>query len=99
MSKVDEIIDGVREGRYRMINSKVDPMQRLRISPELPKGEWIPLKKYHPNTIRAAQRRMKYRFDVATMTGIYSVEEASVPGKSSEDASVKLLRDVFNGVF
>ena len=74
MSKVDEIINGVREGRYRMINSKVDPLQRLRISPELPKGEWIPLKKYHPNTIRAAQHRMKYRFDEGKLTGFYYAE-------------------------
>lgn len=87
-----EIINGVREGRYRMVNSKVAPLQRLRISPELPKGEWIPLKKYHPNTIRAAQRRMKYRFDEATFQGIYTVEEASVPG-------IKALSDMLMPAF
>lgn len=75
MSKIDEIIEGIRTGKYRMINSKIDPLQWLRISPELPKGEWIPLKKYHPNTIRAAQRRMTYRFNNATLIGYYEIEE------------------------
>ena len=68
---ITEILDGIRDGRYRMINSKVDPLQRLRTSVELPKGEWIPLKKYHPNTIRAAQRRMTDQINADTMTGHY----------------------------
>lgn len=72
---IKEIIDGVREGRYRMILSKVDPLQRLRISPELPKGEWIPLKTYHRNTIRAAQRRLTYKFDHVALQGVYVVAQ------------------------
>ena len=71
--EINEIIEKIRAGEYRMINSKVDPLQRLRISPELPKGEWIPLKKYHPNTVRAAQRRLVYRFDSASLQGVYEV--------------------------
>ena len=70
---VQEILAKVASGEYRMINSRVDPLQRLRISAELPKGQWIPLKKYHPNTIIAAQRRMTYRFDVETLQGVYEV--------------------------
>ena len=71
---VQEILAKVASGEYRMILSKVDPLQWLRISPELPRGEWIPLKKYHRNTILAAQRRMKYRFDVETLQGVYEVK-------------------------
>ena len=71
MSAINEILNGIREGRYRMVHSKVAPLQRLIISPELPKGEWIPLYKYHPNTIRAAQRRMKYQFDANRLMGHY----------------------------
>jgi hypothetical protein len=74
MSDVTEIIDGIRSERYRMINSKVDPLQRLYITPELPKGEWIPLKKYHSNTIRAAQRRLTYRFNHETLQGHYVID-------------------------
>lgn len=74
MSDVTEILDGIRSGRYRMINSKVDPLQRLYVSPELPKGEWIPLKKYHNNTIRAAQRRLTYRFNYETLQGHYVID-------------------------
>lgn len=70
---INEIIEKIRAGEYRMINSKVHPLQRLRISPELPKGEWLPTYKYHRNTIRAAQRRLVYRFDKATLQGVYEV--------------------------
>ena len=71
MSAINEILDGIREGKYRMINSKVSPLERLYITPDLPKGQWIPLKKYHHNTIRAAQRRMKYQFDHNRLIGYY----------------------------
>lgn len=70
---VQEILAKVASGEYRMILSKVDPLQRLYVSADSPKGQWIPLKKYHPNTIRAAQRRMKYRFDVETLQGVYEI--------------------------
>lgn len=72
-NEINEIIEKIRAGEYRMINSKVDPLQRLYITPDLPKGQWIPLKKHHRNTIRAVQRRLVYRFDKATLQGVYEV--------------------------
>ena len=75
MSAINEILDGIREGKYRMVHSKVAPLQRLITSPELPKGEWIPLYKYHPNTIRAVQRRMKYKFDDNRLMGYYVISD------------------------
>lgn len=70
---VREIIEKIARGEYRMILSKVDPLQRLYVSADLPKGQWIPLKTYHRNTILAAQRRLKYRFDSVAMQGIFEV--------------------------
>lgn len=70
---VQEIVDKIAAGEYRMILSKVDPLQRLYVSADLPKGQWIPLKKYHRNTIRAAQRRLAYRYDQVAMQGLFEV--------------------------
>jgi hypothetical protein len=70
---VQEIIEKIARGEYRMILSKVDPLQRLYVSADSPKGQWIPLKKYHRNTIRAAQRRLAYRYDQVAMQGVYEV--------------------------
>lgn len=73
-NEVTEILEGIRAGHYRMDNCKYAPLKRLRVSPELPKGEWITFRKYHPNTIRAAQRRMVYQFNADTLTGHYIIK-------------------------
>jgi|688.fasta_scaffold1242464_2 hypothetical protein len=66
---VREIIEKIASGEYRMLNQKRHPLQWLRRST----NEWVPMTKYHRNTVIAAQRRLKYRFDSVAMHGIYEV--------------------------
>lgn len=57
-SMVDEIVEKIRTGEYRMVVGDYRPLQR-----RSSRGEWIPCYKYHPNTIRAASRRLVHRYD------------------------------------
>lgn len=66
--EIIEILNGVRDGKYRMVASKMAPLERLTAN-----GEWVTLSKFHHNTIKAAQRRMKFRFDEVKLMGFYEL--------------------------
>ena len=61
---VDEIVEKIRTGEYRMVVGNYRPLERRSSL-----GEWLPVYKYHPNTIRAASRRLVRRYDEAIHMG------------------------------
>ena len=55
---IDENVEKIRTGEYRMVVGIRQPLQRRSSL-----GEWTSVYKYHPNTVRAASRRLVHRYD------------------------------------
>ena len=55
---INEIVEKIRTGEYRMMIGISQPLQRRNSM-----GEWTPCYKYHRNTVRAASRKLVRKYD------------------------------------
>ena len=71
---INEIIERIRSGTCRMRSIKVWNEKDLPVALEYQfDGRWLPVGIYHKQAVRAAYRRLSYRFDEASGLGLYEV--------------------------